>query len=104
MAGNMQTASAAVLGLDTVPAPRVDSPSCVVMDGVSGAVLFEKDAYSRRMPASLTKIMTLVLALEDVASGTVGLLDEAVASENAWEMGGTEVWAEPGESMPLTSG
>lgn len=101
MAGNMQTASAAVLGLDTVPAPRVDSPSCVVMDGVSGAVLFEKDAYSRRMPASLTKIMTLVLALEDVASGTVGLLDEAVASENAWEMGGTEVWAEPGESMPF---
>jgi D-alanyl-D-alanine carboxypeptidase (penicillin-binding protein 5/6) len=101
MSGNTQTANAAALGLDTVAAPRVDSPSCVVMDGVSGAVLFEKDAYSRRMPASLTKMMTLVLALEDVASGKVGLLDEAVASENAWEMGGTEVWAEPGESMPL---
>ncbi|HHW17952.1 MAG TPA: D-alanyl-D-alanine carboxypeptidase [Firmicutes bacterium] len=88
--------------LDTgVAAPRVDSPSCVVMDAISGQVLFEKDSKTRRAPASLTKIMTLVLALEDVAAGKVSLTDEAVASENAWEMGGTEVWAEPGESMPL---
>jgi D-alanyl-D-alanine carboxypeptidase (penicillin-binding protein 5/6) len=84
-----------------VPAPRVDSPSCVVMDAVSGTVLYEKDAHTKRAPASVTKIMTLVLALEDVASGKVKLTDEAVCSENAWEMGGTEVWAEPGESMPL---
>jgi len=87
--------------LGAVPPPRVDSPSCVVMDAASGAVLFEKDAHSKRAPASLTKIMTMVLALENVDSGAVSLLDEAVASENAWELGGTEVWAEPGESMPL---
>lgn len=84
-----------------VPPPKIDSPSCVVMDAVSGQILFEKDARSRRPPASLTKIMTLVLALEDVAAGKVKLTDEAVASENAWEMGGTEVWAEPGEAMSL---
>jgi len=84
-----------------VPPPKIDSPSCVVMDAVSGQILFEKDTRSRRPPASLTKIMTLVLALEDVAAGKVKLTDEAVASENAWEMGGTEVWAEPGEAMSL---
>ena len=85
----------------SVPPPRVDSPSCVVMDAVSGEVLFEKDAHVKRSPASVTKIMTLVLAFEDIASGRATLTEEAVASENAWEMGGTEVWAEPGESMPL---
>jgi len=89
------------LDLSAVPPPRVDSPACVVMDATSGTVLFEQDAHSKRAPASMTKIMTLVLALEDVNAGVVSLLDEAVASENAWEMGGTEVWAEPGEAMPL---
>lgn len=84
-----------------IPAPKVDTPSCVVMDAVSGKVLFEKDSQVKRNPASVTKIMTLVLALEDVAAGKVKLTDEAVCSENAWELGGTEVWAEPGESMPL---
>lgn len=88
-------------GLSGVSPPRVDSPSCVVMDATSGTVLYEKDAHSKRAPASMTKIMTMVVALEDVNAGVVSLLDEAVASENAWEMGGTEVWAEPGESMPL---
>jgi len=84
-----------------LPAPKIDSPSCVVMDAASGEVLFQRDARSKRAPASLTKIMTLVLTLEDVAQGKVALQEEAVASENAWELGGTEVWAEPGESMPL---
>ncbi len=88
-------------GATQVAAPKVDSPSCVVMDAISGKVLFEKDSRTKRNPASVTKIMTLVLALEDVASGKVKLTDEATCSENAWEMGGTEVWAEPGESMPL---
>ena len=81
--------------------PKVESPSVVVMDAISGEVLMEKNARERRAPASLTKIMTLVLALEAVAEGRVKLTDEAVTSENAWEMGGTEVWAEPGESMAL---
>lgn len=94
--GNAASSAAA-----SVPPPRVDSPSCVVMDAISGEVLFEKDAHVKRSPASVTKVMTLVLAFEHVASGKVTLTEEAVTSENAWEMGGTEVWAEPGESMPL---
>lgn len=84
-----------------VAPPQITSPSCVVMDALSGEVLFEKNSRERRAPASLTKIMTLGLALEQVAAGKAKLSDEAVTSENAWEMGGTEVWAEPGESMPL---
>ncbi len=93
--------AAAVVSTTDVGAPKVDSPSCLVMDGISGKVLLEKEATVKRSPASVTKIMTLVLALEDVAAGKVKLTDEAVCSENAWEMGGTEVWAEPGERMEL---
>ncbi|HHX27429.1 MAG: D-alanyl-D-alanine carboxypeptidase family protein [Bacillota bacterium] len=84
-----------------VPPPRCDSPSCVVMDAVSGEVLFEKNSREKRHPASVTKIMTLLLTLEDVAAGKVALSDQVTASANAWEMGGTEVWAEPGETMEL---
>lgn len=84
-----------------VPPPRVDSPSCVVMDALSGQVLFEKDARIKRPPASVTKIMTLMLAFEDIASGVVSFADQVTASENAADMGGTEVWAEPGETMAL---
>ncbi|NLA60089.1 MAG: D-alanyl-D-alanine carboxypeptidase [Firmicutes bacterium] len=86
---------------ESVPPPRCDSPSCVVMDAVSGEVLFEKNSRERRAPASVTKIMTLLLTLEDVAAGKVSLSDKVAASVNAWEMGGTEVWAEPGEVMEL---
>lgn len=92
-----QTATAA----RGVAPPTVESPSCVVMDAISGEVLYEKNAYVKRAPASLTKIMTLVLTLEAVNEGRISLQEEAVASENAWELGGTEVWAEPGESMPI---
>lgn len=96
-----QPAMAQSGNLPQVGVPKILSPSCVVMDAVSGTVLYEKNAHEKRPPASTTKIMTLVLALEDVASGKVHLNDEVTASENAADMGGTEVWAEPGESMPL---
>jgi D-alanyl-D-alanine carboxypeptidase len=59
------------------------------MDAVSGQVLFEKNASEKRNPASTTKIMTLVLALEDVASGKVKLTDEASQRERLGD-GGTE--------------
>lgn len=73
-----------------IPAPSTDSPSVVVMDAVSGRVLAQKYAVLKRNRASVTKIVTLVLALEDITSGRVKLTYEAVCGENAWEMGRTE--------------
>ncbi len=96
-----ETTLMALSPADRPQPPKVESPSVVVMDAVSGEVLMEKNARERRAPASLTKIMTLVLVLEAIAEGRAKLTDEAVTSENAWEMGGTEVWAEPGEAMTL---
>ncbi|WP_371370810.1 D-alanyl-D-alanine carboxypeptidase family protein [Sporomusa aerivorans] len=74
--------------------------SAVLMDE-NGTVLFEKDAHKRLPPASVTKIMTLLLAVEAVEQGRINLADEVYASENAWRQGGSQIWLEPGEKMTV---
>ncbi|MDI6893369.1 MAG: D-alanyl-D-alanine carboxypeptidase family protein [Bacillota bacterium] len=85
---------------------RVDfalkSEAAVLMDVVTGQVLYAKEPHKKWAPASLTKILTLALACEALAQGKVKPDDMVVASENAWEMGGSEIWLEPGEEMPFS--
>lgn len=85
---------------------RVDFPlkseAAVLMDAVTGQVLYAKEPHKKWPPASLTKILTLALACEALEQGKVKPEDVVVASENAWEMGGSEIWLEPGEEMPLS--
>lgn len=82
--------------------PGIGSPSAILIDAASGRVLFEKDPGARVFPASTTKIMTMVVALEAVQRGRVALDDAAIASPNAAGLGGTQVFAAPGESFPLS--
>ncbi|HHV78108.1 MAG TPA: D-alanyl-D-alanine carboxypeptidase [Firmicutes bacterium] len=81
---------------------KIESPSAILMDAVSGEILYQKDPHSKRPPASITKIMTLVLAMEAVNSKRVSLDDEVAASENAWDLGGSEVYTEPGETFKFS--
>lgn len=74
--------------------------SAILMDA-NGTILYEKDAHKRLPPASVTKIMTLLLAVEAVEQGKVSLTDEVHISETAWRQGGSQIWLEPGESMSL---
>lgn len=74
--------------------------SAVLMDG-NGTVLFEKDSHKRLPPASVTKSMTLLLAVEAVEQGRVNLTDPVIITENAWHQGGSQIWLEPGEQMTL---
>lgn len=74
--------------------------SAVLMDG-NGTVLFEKDSHKQLPPASVTKVMTLLLAIEAVEQGKVKLTDPVTVSEGAWRQGGSQIWLEPGESMTL---
>lgn len=74
--------------------------SAVLMDG-NGTVLFEKDSHKRLPPASVTKSMTLLLAVEAVEQGRVNLTDPVTVTENAWHQGGSQIWLEPGEQMTL---
>ena len=74
--------------------------STVLMDE-NGTVLYERNSHKRLPPASVTKSMTLLLAVEAVEQGKVQLTDFASVSDNSWRQGGSQIWLEPGEKMAL---
>lgn len=74
--------------------------SAVLMDG-NGNVLYEKEPHKKMPPASVTKIMTLLLGIEAVEQGRIKLTDPVHTSENAWRQGGSQIWLEPGEAMTV---
>ncbi|MCL5057316.1 MAG: serine hydrolase, partial [Actinobacteria bacterium] len=73
--------------------------SAVLIAPDSGEVLFSKNPGKPLPMASVTKIMTLLLAVEAVEQGKARLEDKVVASENAWGMGGSQIYLEPGEEF-----
>jgi D-alanyl-D-alanine carboxypeptidase (penicillin-binding protein 5/6) len=85
----------------TVPVPQVTAPAAVLMDAASGQVLFAKAAHRPRPPASMTKLMTLLLAVEAIRRGKAGWEQPVSVSEEAWRLGGSQIWLEPGEQLSL---
>lgn len=77
----------------------VEAKSAVLMDMNTGTVLYSKNPDEPLPPASVTKVMTLLLVMEAVDSGQLSLDDELTVSEHAASMGGSQVYLEPGESM-----
>lgn len=77
----------------------VKADAYILVDADSGKVLLAKNEHKKLAPASMTKLMTLLLAFEDLEEGKVGLKDTVIASENAWKMGGSQIYLEPGEEM-----
>ena len=83
---------------ENVPAGiEISAPSAILMEASTGTVLFEKDADTARPPASVTKIMTMLLIFEALERGDISLQDEVTTSEYAASMGGSQVFLEPGE-------
>ena len=77
------------------------SKAAVLVDGASGDILYQENADLQCYPASVTKIMTLVLALEAVERGEASLEDQVVTSELAASMGGSQVYLYTGETRTL---
>ena len=80
---------------------ELNGKSAILMDYNTGTVLYEKNADLRLAPASVTKIMTLLLVFEAIESGKLNYTDMIVVSENAASMGGSQIFLEPGESMSV---
>lgn len=74
--------------------PEVTSPVAILMDVVTGELIYNKEENERWAPASLTKIMTLYLANESVKTGAISLKDEVPISEKAWRTGGSKMFIE----------
>ncbi|MBQ5809057.1 MAG: D-alanyl-D-alanine carboxypeptidase, partial [Clostridia bacterium] len=78
---------------------ELSAQSAILIEAESGTVLFEKNADERRFPASVTKVMTLLLVFEALDAGRLKMTDVITASEYAASMGGSQIFLSPGESM-----
>jgi len=81
--------------------PEIAAPSAVLMDAATGTLLYEKNDHEKLPPASVTKIMTLLLVMEALDQGKIGWDDEVAASAAAAAKGGSQVYLEENEQMPL---
>lgn len=75
--------------------------SAILIESQTGEVLFSKNPDERLEPASVTKIMSLILVFEALDDGTLSLLDTVKASSRASSMGGSQIWLEEGEEMSV---
>lgn len=89
-------------GIQTAAAQvAIAAPSAILMEASTGKIIFEQDADTRRSPASITKIMTLLLIFEQLEAGKISLSDQVITSAHAKSMGGSQVFLEEGEVQTL---
>lgn len=79
----------------------ISAPSALLMEASTGAVIYEKNAHEIRHPASITKIMTLILIFDALEKKQISLTDTVAVSEHAASMGGSQVFLEPGETQTV---
>ena len=79
----------------------IKAKSCILMEAKTGKILYEDNADEVTAPASITKIMSLVLIMEALDDGRLTLDTVVTASEHAAKMGGSQIWLEPGEQMTV---
>ncbi len=80
----------------------VNAPCAVLMEESTGTILYAKGENEERAPASVTKVMTLLLIAEAVDSGAISLDDTVTATARAASMGGSQIWLEAGEQMSVS--
>ena len=91
---------------DGVPAAslndlNIPAPSAILMEKETGKVIYEKNADERLEPASVTKVMTILLIVEAIESGKITLEDMVTTSAHAASMGGSQIYLEEGEKMSV---
>lgn len=82
-------------------APELAAPSYILIEASTGQIVCEQEADVRRSPASITKIMTLLLIFDHLDTGRIHLEDEVITSAYAKSMGGSQVFLEEGEAQTL---
>ena len=79
----------------------VDAKSAILIDAGTGKVLYEKDSHQKLPPASVTKIMTMLLTMEAIENKQITLEDKVTISDHASSMGGSQLYLEPGEQRSV---
>ena len=78
-----------------------DAKSAILIERDTGAILYEKNIHEKLPPASMTKIMTMLLIMEAIDKGQIQLNEKVRTSEYAASMGGSQIFLEPGEEMTV---
>lgn len=81
---------------------NLNAKSALLMDVATGTVLYEKECHERLAPASVTKVMTMLLIMEALNDGRIHLDDQVTASETAAAKGGSQIYLKAGETMPVS--
>ena len=91
------------LVLLSVPARALElsSPSALLMEKTTGNILYAESEHEKREPASITKVMTLLLTMEAIDSGMLSYDDVVTGSAHAASMGGSQIWLKEGERMTV---
>lgn len=92
----------AILALGTsARAVEVDAPSALLMEKETGTVLYAKDEHAKLEPASVTKVMTILLTMEAIDSGQLSYDTVVTASAHACSMGGSQIWLKENEQLTV---
>ena len=89
------------VGTNAAPA-EVPAKSALLMDAATGTILYEQNSHEKLAPASVTKVMTMLLIMEAIDSGRISWNDTVTASETAAAKGGSQVYLKVGETMTVT--
>ncbi len=81
--------------------PEIEAPCAILTEASTGRVIYEKNADESLHPASITKIMTLLIIFDAVDDGSISPEDTVTVSEHAASMGGSQVFLEPGETQTV---
>lgn len=81
---------------------KIAGKSAILMDAATGTILYEHNAHEPLAPASVTKVMTMLLIMEAIDGGKIGWDDTVTASEAAAEKGGSQIYLKAGETMSVT--
>ncbi len=84
------------------PVLKIDSHAAILMEPSSGEILFQQNQGKKLPPASVTKLMVMLLTMEALDKGQIKLTDVIHASPEACKMGGSQIWLEPGEQMTVS--
>lgn len=75
--------------------------SAILIEQSTGTVLYEHNSHEQLKPASVTKVMTILLIMEAIDSGLISLDDTVACSENAMNMGGSQIWLDPTDTLTV---
>lgn len=101
ISGSMAVMAEEETGGESAGSVTVTAPSVLLMEASTGKVLYEKDADTRRPPASVTKVMTILLIYDALSAGKIHKEDVVTTSEYAASMGGSQVFLEAGEEQTV---